>query len=247
MKLALSLCVCAGLVAAASASSASYPQPEAMGAVLEPAKLAALAHQCGADVDPTTVMAIIAYESAGKPFSVAINATKALPAESSAYATAEEATVRAEIAISHGRSVDLGLMMINSANLPTLDIPVKELFDPCRNIGIGANLLHQAFDQEQRKLAEAGTADADGQLALARSLSRYNTGNADAGLVNGYVAKVKVKAVPAITARMPTTSQAQDSSPVDPLTEAQAAMQADMDIPTPGDGGVAAAAAKDDR
>ena len=247
MKLVLFFRVYAGVFAAANASAASYPQAESIGAVLEPAKLAALAHQCAADVDPTTVLAIVAYESAGKPFSVAINATKALSAESSAYATADEATVRAEIAISHGRSVDLGLMMINSGNLPTLDIPVKELFDPCKNIGIGANLLHQAFDQEQRRLAEAGTADLDGQLALARSLSRYNTGNADAGLVNGYVAKVKVKAVPAITARMPTTSQVQDLSAVDALTEAQAAMQADMDIPTPGDGGVAAAAAKDDR
>ena len=79
-------------------------------------------------------------------------------------ASVNVAIVRASALLRTGRSIDLGLMQINSRNLGWLGLSVEEAFDPCRNIAAGARVL--------------------------TSFSGYNTGHPNRGFANGYVARV---------------------------------------------------------
>jgi type IV secretion system protein VirB1 len=79
-------------------------------------------------------------------------------------ATRQEAIERAHALLREGRSIDLGLMQINSRNLGWLGLSVEDAFDPCRNIAAGARVL--------------------------TSFSGYNTGHPQRGFANGYVARV---------------------------------------------------------
>ena len=74
----------------------------------------------------------------------------------------------------------------------SLDLGVADAFEPCRNIAAGARVLAAGFDPKGGE---------NGQQALVRALSRYNTGLPDRGVANGYVARVRAAAatvVPAI-------------------------------------------------
>jgi type IV secretion system protein VirB1 len=84
--------------------------------------------------------------------------------------------------ISHGDSVDLGLMQINSANLPALSMTVPEALDSCKSLAGGAAILQSAFG--------AGGAPDDQKVALLMALSRYNTGTPFRGIMNGYARAV---------------------------------------------------------
>jgi type IV secretion system protein VirB1 len=61
-------------------------------------------------------------------------------------------------------TTDFGLMQINSANFDLLGINASTALDPCRSMRAAADLM--------------------------RIMSRYNTGTADRGIANGYVAAV---------------------------------------------------------
>lgn len=92
-----------------------------------------------------------------------------------------------------GDSFDLGVMQINSANLARLGLTIAGAFDPCRNMAAGAQILVDDY--------LAGGTGQDVQVRLRQALSRYNTGDGEAGFVNGYVARVQTAAgqiVPAI-------------------------------------------------
>jgi type IV secretion system protein VirB1 len=94
--------------------------------------------------------------------------------------------------IVRGYSVDLGLMQVNSRNLPKLGLSVTQVFDPCNNIRTGASILTAAY-------AAAARIQGDGQPALRAALSAYNTGDFYRGQVNGYVAGYyRPSGVPAI-------------------------------------------------
>lgn len=203
----------------------------AMAAPLAPHDLVDLARRCGPDVDPTTTLAIIAHESGGRPYVVAVNAQGDQAAWSNEFDGLDAAAAAAEQAIGQGRSVDMGLMQINSGNLAALASSVRDALEPCRNVTLGTGLLATAFAKELP--AGADSENEDGQEALARSLSRYNTGRPDAGLTNGYVAKVKRHAVPAITPSMPespTLSPSTLSTPQTAEDRLKAAIEADIDV-----------------
>lgn len=149
-----------------------------------------LATSCGPSVHVDTLAAIARTESAFD--TGAINDDTAHRRYQPR--SQEEAVALATdlIAVRH-HSVDLGLMQVNSANLPGLGLSIADAFDPCKNIAGAARVLSVAY--------RAPGAGQDTQPALMKAISRYNTGDPVRGVTNGYVARVQAAAqqvVPAI-------------------------------------------------
>lgn len=148
-----------------------------------------LALRCGPNVAPVTLASIAQTESGFDPFLIHDNDTnKALKLPDD-----RQAAEVASALIASGHSVDLGLMQINSHNLPRLGLKVHEVFDPCVSIGAASIILSDAY--------VGGQTHEDQQKALRVTISRYNTGDAQRGFANGYVGKVEAnarKVVPAL-------------------------------------------------
>ena len=62
-------------------------------------------------------------------------------------------------------------------------IPVESLFDPCSNLRTGWQILDSAYQLEIQTYGP-------GQEALQHAISRYNTGDTQHGIDNGYLARV---------------------------------------------------------
>lgn len=156
--------------------------------ILPLALFAQLAAACGSLVHVDTLAAVARTESRFNPLTIGDTTA----GRSHAPTTPAEAVATATALLAKGHSLDLGLMQVNSANLPGLGLTVADVFDPCRNLAAGARLLADGYRQAP---------DEDAQRALVRALSRYNTGSPVRGVANGYVAKVQASAaemVPAI-------------------------------------------------
>jgi type IV secretion system protein VirB1 len=150
----------------------------------------ALANQCAPAVAPKTLAAVVRVESGFDPLAIGVNGStpRRLRPKSP-----PEAVATATRLLAQGANIDLGLGQINSANLGWLGLSVADAFDPCRNLAAAARVLQAGYNTD----GGAG----DEQAALRRSLSRYNTGDAQRGFNNGYVAKVvraAAQIVPAI-------------------------------------------------
>ncbi|WP_157033576.1 lytic transglycosylase domain-containing protein [Belnapia moabensis] len=137
-----------------------------MSPTLTLAAIHALATACAPSVAPETVAAIARAESGQRILAIRANGAGGgaiLPT------TRHEAIERAHALLREGRSIDLGLMQINSRNLGWLGLSIEDAFDPCRNIAAGARVL--------------------------TSFSGYNTGHPQRGFTNGYVARVLAASV----------------------------------------------------
>ena len=121
----------------------------------------ALVSACAPGVAPETLAAVAQTESGLHPFAIGINGPGG---DAMLPATRQDAIERAQALLRAGRSLDLGLMQINSGNLGWLGLSVEDAFDPCRNIAAGARVL--------------------------TAFSGYNTGHPQRGFANGYVARV---------------------------------------------------------
>ena len=142
------------------------------------AALELLVALCAPNVGPTTLLAMIQAESAGVPHAVHVNGPwVATPANR------DEAVRVAKWAISAGYTADLGLMQVNSRNLPSLGLSIEEVLDPCTNVWAGAAILSANY----AAMTERHRPD---QRALLGALSAYNTGNTRRGFANGYVRRV---------------------------------------------------------
>lgn len=138
-----------------------------------------LAGMCDPEVAPRTSTAIAAAESRFDPLAIFDSTThRAWRARDRG-----EAIALARRLIGAGHAVDLGLMQVNSRNLPVLGLTVGEAFDPCTNIRAGGAILTADYIAAARTRGE-------GQAALRAALSAYNTGSAVRGFRNGYVARV---------------------------------------------------------
>ncbi|HYH36780.1 MAG TPA: lytic transglycosylase domain-containing protein [Azospirillum sp.] len=156
--------------------------------ILPLALFAQLAAHCGPVVHVETLAAVARTESGFNVLAIGDNTAGAAYAP----ATPAEAIATANALLARGHSLDLGLMQINSATLGRLGMTVADAFDPCRSIAGGARVLSDGYRPAPGE---------DAQRALARALSRYNTGSPVRGLANGYVTKVQASAaqvVPAI-------------------------------------------------
>lgn len=149
----------------------------------------ALIAVCAPNVAPTTIQAIIKVESNGNRLAVNVNKRNGVgyPLNTKTKSIVE-AVDGAKKAIAAGHTVDLGYMQVNSANLPRLGYTVEDMFDPCKNIRAGAQILSEAY-------AKALPVHRNEQAALRAALSAYNTGNFRRGFENGYVQRYVPAAV----------------------------------------------------
>jgi type IV secretion system protein VirB1 len=125
-----------------------------------------------------TLRAVAQVESRFEPLAIRDNNTR----EAWAPANLAAALTLAEDKLKRGHSLDLGIMQINSANLPSLGIGLADAFDPCRSVNAAQRILLSD--------AATGSSETEHQAAILITLSRYNTGRPLAGIANGYVDRV---------------------------------------------------------
>lgn len=133
---------------------------------------------CAPTVAPTTVQQIIDVESKGNPLALNVNGTTL----SRQPRDAADAAALARQYIAAGYTVDMGLMQVNSANLPKLGYSVEDMFDTCKNLRAGSTVLTNFYTLARARYP-------DEQSALRAALSAYNTGSFTRGFSNGYVAR----------------------------------------------------------
>src|SRR5690349_8970173 len=125
--------------------------------------------------------------------------------------TLAEAVALARSLLAQEHSLDLGLMQINDANLRRTGLTVESAFDPGRSVGAGAQIMVAAYRRCQQ-----GRGEPDALRCMA---SIYNTGREQAGLLNGYVARVWKAAdvvVPAIPKAVDAASSPTFPAPSSP-------------------------------
>jgi len=143
---------------------------------------AALLHDCAPTVAPALVQALIRTESGFDPLALHLNGPVRLRTPPR---TTAQAARWADWLIGQGYSVDMGLMQINSRNLPMLNLTPADAFDPCKNVRAGVTILTAQYTL-------AAQVHGLGPRTLLEALSAYNTGNFRAGFANGYVGRVLV-------------------------------------------------------
>lgn len=135
---------------------------------------------CAMYVAPATLNAIISVESGGNPLAIHVN-----NGQTPIVKNKQEAINQTKKLIAQGYSVDIGLMQVNSKNLPKLGITIENIFDPCTNIKAGSMILSENYNRALKITPNQ-------QEALEIALSLYNTGTTYRGFENGYVKKYYV-------------------------------------------------------
>ena len=79
--------------------------------------------------------------------------------------------------------VDLGLMQVSTAEAKRRGISPESLLEPCTNLRVGWQILEDAYQIEKKTYGP-------GQEALQHAISRYNTGDPQQGITNGYLSRV---------------------------------------------------------
>jgi type IV secretion system protein VirB1 len=79
--------------------------------------------------------------------------------------------------------VDLGLMQVSTAEAKRRGISPETLLEPCTNLRVGWQILEDDYRIEQKTYGP-------GQEALQHAISRYNTGDTQKGIANGYLGRV---------------------------------------------------------
>ncbi len=97
----------------------------------------------------------------------------------------EAVAIANDLVFERGHSVDLGLAQINSMHLSEFGLTPRDLFDPCENMLVSDQILHDDYVSAE---AQFGA----GLLALLHAISAYNTGSLWAG--EYYVRKVLIAA-----------------------------------------------------
>ena len=170
--------------------------------------IAALQSRCLPAVPFTTLSAIISVESGGNPNAMQIDFPRALLKQwhlpegtlrlRRQPANEREALEWLEYFERRNISVDLGLMQVSTVEayrrgLPAESLP-RLLSDTCFNLRFGWQILDSAYQVEVKTYGP-------GQMALQHAISRYNTGDTQRGIDNGYLARVMaaLKQSPATT------------------------------------------------
>jgi type IV secretion system protein VirB1 len=155
--------------------------------------VAALQSRCLPTVPLATLNAIIRVESGGNPNAMQIDFPRAilkrwhLPQGTLRLkrqpATQREALEWLDYFERRSIFVDVGLMQVSTAEAKRRGLPVESLFDPCSNLRAGWQILDSAYQLEVKTYGP-------GQKALQHAISRYNTGDTQLGIDNGYLARV---------------------------------------------------------
>jgi len=160
-----------------------------------------VAAHCAPAAAPQTLAAIAEVESGFDSLAIGVNGPQPIRLRPASPAQASAIAGRL---IAQGASVDLGLAQINSKNLQALGLTAADLFDPCRNLAASAQVLSAG-------LGRALAAHRPAEAALRAALSYYNTGDAERGLTNGYVAKVSAAAARIAAASAPEPNASKPS------------------------------------
>lgn len=136
--------------------------------LLPTASLTALFFLCAPDVSPVTLNAVVQTESGGNPFQVA-NVSDGI---SRIFNNADSATEYLDQLTKANKKYSAGLMQIFSGNFAALGLTNKSVFDACKNIRSGAQILKENYTRQ------TGT---NTQENLLKSLSMYYSGNDKTG------------------------------------------------------------------
>ncbi len=149
--------------------------------------LRAIVLACAPLVSPETALKLVMTESGGNPWAIGVNGPYVVRPQPQ---TADQAlaTARRLLEMPGVKSIDIGLAMINSQNLPRFRLSLEQAFDPCINLAAMQSHLATSY---ARGIAEHGAE----QRALQQALSEYNTGHRTRGIHNGYVRKVYVQPI----------------------------------------------------
>ena len=152
-----------------------------------------LRDQCAPTASLVTLSAIVRAESSGNPNALQLDFPHSLlrwwhlpPGTLRLMRqpdSAEEALKWIDYLNTRHISVDVGLMQVSTNEAARRHIPAAALLDPCTNVRTGWAILSDDYQIEMR-------AYGPGQAALQHALSRYNTGDTNKGIDNGYLAHV---------------------------------------------------------
>jgi len=152
-----------------------------------------LRDRCAPTAPSNTFAAIISAESSWNPNAIQIDFPNALlrrwrlPAGTLRLQrqpkNAEEAAQWITYLNAHHISVDVGLMQVSTDEAMRRHISPAALLDPCINVRTGWSILRDDYQIEVNRVGP-------GQVALQHALSRYNTGDTNRGIDNGYLARV---------------------------------------------------------
>ena len=161
---------------------------------------------CLPTVPLATLRAVIEVESSGNPNAMQIDYPKALLKRwnlpegtlrlSRQPTDQREALDWLAYFQSYDIFVDLGLMQVSTAEARRRGISPASLLEPCTNLQVGWQILEDDYRIEQRTYGP-------GQEALQHALSRYNTGDTQQGIANGYLGRV-LAAIRRLTGQPPT-------------------------------------------
>ena len=181
------------LFAVGATNSLAQTPPTNPNTKLSDAAFQTLAESCGANVLVITLEAIARTESALHPYALSVNRPHQLAHRQGwnrgtitlerQPESKEEAVAWTKWLLSHGVTVSIGLLQVNSAHAKALHLTVEQLFEPCTNLWAGATLLTATYSATARVQGE-------GLSALNTALSYYNSGTAWLGFRNGYVNRV---------------------------------------------------------
>jgi type IV secretion system protein VirB1 len=155
-----------------------------------------LAQQCAPQIDPITMAALVRTESGFNPFAIGVVHGRLLRQPSNSVEAI--ATMRALEAA--GWNFSVGLAQVNHANWRAYGLTEQNVFEPCRNVTVGATILQRCF-------MSANRTQADTQVALRASLSCYGGGDFSTGYRTGDVQRVVKNAhqpVPAFPITVPS-------------------------------------------
>ena len=185
----------AGVAARAVLSTLVFALPAQAQAPLTVNVAAQLAALHAPSVNAGTLIAFAYNESRLHPWAIHDNTTT----RSHFPPSLADAVALASSLLGQGHSLDLGIMQVNNANMARTGLSVASAFDPATSMRAGAVILVAAYRQCLH--GGQGATQPERQAALRCAASVYNTGREQAGLLNGYQAKVwrvAAQIVPAI-------------------------------------------------
>lgn len=122
-----------------------------------------LATQCASHVDASTLQAIVRTESSFNPFAIGVVRGSVKQPK-----TFDEAVKTAKALHAEGKNFSMGLAQINRYNLDKYGLDYESVFDVCKNLQTGADILAECYGRAPAK---------NGQAALQEALSCYYSGN----------------------------------------------------------------------
>ena len=135
--------------------------------------------QCAPNVHPHTMAAIVRTESSFNPFAIGV-VGGALSRQPQTMAEAQGAV---QALLAKGKNFSMGLGQVNRYNLGKYGLNFQTVFDPCKNLNAGGQILADCYVRALPKSTGQ-------QEALKKAFSCYYSGNFVTGYRHGYVQKV---------------------------------------------------------